>query len=1429
MAGTTSHDDDLIPPEPTVASILGIKGPLRFRSHGSTQKAHVVLRQVDLSDDSDDEGEPKQALYFSLFAQKRIEVKPGKEILLAVATPDGRFIESPVIFTGDLVDKTPPPKEEPVKEVPVQVVKTPEPPAPTYTLPPKMRKSWARPQEHPAPVPPTTRTTTYSSVGVQSDHTYASHSCQTSSHNSPVHMSSSVQTEVETQTLESNKDIQTGWSPSSFADDIVQAISAMSAGTNLIIPEASSAIGGEATEESCSSKKALEGHQATPPVVERERSLSPMELDSPPGTPHLSPANPIVPSSPSVSSSKSQSMSLSLPELDVVTTAPSSVDETAKISPLELSPDHGDAPGLDFGTPTSEQLASFPAVVPKKLSTTSSPPGSPDYSPSLSLAALGAEAERPISAADNSESPSTSSVPYYPKRKAVPNPFVSGGFVTDFVSTNQQTVKVLPQKIEGPRSTTEYGVGQLTTPSPLSTITTLRSPTASSSSRPQSPMVNLSAPASSSKVKVEDVFREASQPAMPRLPMSNVVRNGFVSLTEPAVFRTNTQSASKEPANLRDVLGSGSVNTSRSASQVSAGLNDIAQRKPSPPPDPKRLVHIPNVSFSNPLGIRPSNVHILSNTPPPVNLSISTPTPPSQSKKRVIVGNGWPHVKKASLVNGIPNGAKSALQGTPSTTSSIDVHASPSQNPVQFSPTSSSVDHSANKWQRIDEVGCHTGATPRSSGSLLSQSPNPEPLSSHLNKPSVSNTTTKPARRYYPDPIRPIAFPLRPSDGKPPPPADSPPPPPPSSSNTTTKPARRYYPDPIRPIAFPLRPSDDKAPPPADNPPPPPPSLSSTTTKPVRRYYPDPIRPIAFPSRLSTNKPPPPPDSPPPPPPAMASSSYPPYDYSPLSAPPTQPTFKTPQAYQPPASILPSLYLSESPTSPGPAQKYLSASAYPTPPTYATPPPMNSLPPPPLPSTSNLYQPPLRVKSPPALSSAERLSSNATPQPVSKPAALILPPSNRNNDPSVLQSGPSLTILPSSHPLPPKPVGSFNGAPVALPWSPRRGVKRMVSPISDRERERERDRDRERDKEVKEPKEANEGSITRDVISVKRPTSWFKWPMVESVHSIRIRGEGDVGIRTIAFSNDGNHFAVICYDKSVRIWSHKTRCEVAKLAHTMPVLAAAWLDHDAGVITLGDNGLVSTWTRNVHNKWQWAKILDAADKRNSDETPGYFAFCKDRIAIAFPRIGVKVWLFIKGTWLPQRSILRQNVTSIRFIEDGDALLGATGDGVLWHCDVPNGTLRALTFLKSKVLSLDVETPRGAHALATLNNSRVQLVKVLQDDHKATVEQTYLTQDNDKLGFVSYDFGAVFANKNEDVLFGAVRGCIIVWDRNSGEIVSGLAHPEDDSSIEAVVSYESGSDGNAGSQILTGTRKGRLTWFTQPPSDVYTQRKRVKVN
>lgn len=150
----SSSDSSAPAPSPTVTSVLGVKGTLRFRRHGASQKAHVVLRRVDLADDSNYQGSKPSVAYFSLFAQKRIEVKPGKEILLAVASEDSSFTEQAVIFEGDLSapDSTSEEEEEVEKQI-VQDDALPDSPL-THIVPPKMRRTWTKQLEQVSPVLP---------------------------------------------------------------------------------------------------------------------------------------------------------------------------------------------------------------------------------------------------------------------------------------------------------------------------------------------------------------------------------------------------------------------------------------------------------------------------------------------------------------------------------------------------------------------------------------------------------------------------------------------------------------------------------------------------------------------------------------------------------------------------------------------------------------------------------------------------------------------------------------------------------------------------------------------------------------------------------------------------------------------------------------------------------------------------------------------------------------------------------------------------------------------------------------------------------------------------------------------------------------------------------------------------------------------------
>jgi hypothetical protein len=146
MTDSSSIDNDMVSLAPTAASVLRINGPLRFRPHGSSQKAHVVLRRVDPESDSEGEGEAKGVVQFSLFAYKRIEVKPGKEILLTVA--EGPFKDRAIIFEGHELEAS---SLSDVEEE-TQVAEDDDAfVPPEQSLPLKMRKPWAK--RHEASVP----------------------------------------------------------------------------------------------------------------------------------------------------------------------------------------------------------------------------------------------------------------------------------------------------------------------------------------------------------------------------------------------------------------------------------------------------------------------------------------------------------------------------------------------------------------------------------------------------------------------------------------------------------------------------------------------------------------------------------------------------------------------------------------------------------------------------------------------------------------------------------------------------------------------------------------------------------------------------------------------------------------------------------------------------------------------------------------------------------------------------------------------------------------------------------------------------------------------------------------------------------------------------------------------------------------------------
>lgn len=52
-------------------------------------------------------------------------------------------------------------------------------------------------------------------------------------------------------------------------------------------------------------------------------------------------------------------------------------------------------------------------------------------------------------------------------------------------------------------------------------------------------------------------------------------------------------------------------------------------------------------------------------------------------------------------------------------------------------------------------------------------------------------------------------------------------------------------------------------------------------------------------------------------------------------------------------------------------------------------------------------------------------------------------------------------------------------------------------------------------------------------------------------------------------------------DRTIRIWSNRDRAEIARLSHNSPIIAVDWMEGDIGVISLGQDGLISKWSRSV--------------------------------------------------------------------------------------------------------------------------------------------------------------------------------------------------------------------------------------------------------
>ena len=143
MDDSSATDVDRNTSNALFTSVLGLKGPLRIAPHGSEHKPHIILKRVDPPTNVESNGELNRVARFSFFAHKRFEVKPGKEIMFAVASADGSegpFKEIALVLEADLDATLDTTNEEEGNHSTGKKVDTNG----LQGLPPKMRKSYTK-------------------------------------------------------------------------------------------------------------------------------------------------------------------------------------------------------------------------------------------------------------------------------------------------------------------------------------------------------------------------------------------------------------------------------------------------------------------------------------------------------------------------------------------------------------------------------------------------------------------------------------------------------------------------------------------------------------------------------------------------------------------------------------------------------------------------------------------------------------------------------------------------------------------------------------------------------------------------------------------------------------------------------------------------------------------------------------------------------------------------------------------------------------------------------------------------------------------------------------------------------------------------------------------------------------------------------------
>ncbi|EIW85520.1 hypothetical protein CONPUDRAFT_142052, partial [Coniophora puteana RWD-64-598 SS2] len=1375
-----SSDSDS--PAPSIVSLLGIKGSIRFRRHGASQKAHVVLRRVDDDSDDEDAGEdgaakPKTTVRFSLFARKRIEVKPGKEILLALETADGVFgKDEAIVLEGDIEGAQAPPEEEDKTQVAdedMQVDMPPPPPPPVQVvIPPKMRRTWTKQAEQVSATADTSTSstaiaTTYATVETQTDPlpeatpappppVKLDHGVQADPI-LPLTSSSVAQTDPILPPPTSEGACQTDGTSLSRVDDAAQIDIPPSP------PRSDGAVRAVETEDSHSPPQVNMSDEITVETLVRpspssELSSSPLPL------PVSSPLTEVTPSplgsdnllleqaGPSRASSRppppSTTMTTSRPASSMsITMADPHTSGSGSHSPNATMVDESQKIGFAFPTrPKSTSPFEVPGLFADDTFSYST--SFNDGDPPFDSTPYEQASEPPRDSSPRSP-PRDEPVIHKPKPW---NPFVSGGHITEFLgsprtSDNQsRSIPSTPQADE-----------QVLHPPPSESI---QIPT---------PVTQYSA---------------APTPVYHQEP---------IPIPQPRVT----------PIAIPDITSQSQLTPPSSATSNSNPPNMWAQPPPVPPPEvtgPRTMSSSnrtlpssskPSYTPTTPITAAPSVSMQTRSQTSKLATPASTAALPSRPSDAVIAASGSTGRKSQRVGPGPGPDLQTAYQQMQlheqqqQTYTKVESANDPRltfaatgsvSNPLGIRPAAQMLLPRALRSVVDVAAGAGAGVGVGGVGPTYVQGGG-EKAGAGIGVQLKQQQKQVPQQQQQQQQQQPKQQQQKPPAGP--------------KKRLVVGPGWNH-----NRLTNGHAPSAEPAPSTA--------SASSTPAVQVKMESPTPVlRPATARVGASARRS------------GGASrddnvdgngggeddipglsgfvpysSPSPPPSYSP---PPSVPTGQGQgQGQGAPGAAAPSQVPSKVQGQSSQTQTQTQTKAQGKKKSSSR-------------SSSVLYDKSLR--SPTTKGLLAELSA------VKQASALQLAQmacSSKQQQQQQQQRQSPAPVLSAS-------ASKANGHQVVVvpqqqeesPRSDAKGKKRALSNAgSDVPRKKEKAVDLEH-------ASASSSSGAADGMDSSWPAhAPSATGRVHSGGEADAEGEGGGGgeggsteVLDIVLNSDGQMLAVICNDSSIRIWSNAQRQETARLALNAPVVAAAWMMDGKSLLTLARDGVVSQWTRDPLGQWQWTKLLDAGK-----EEAACLAHRRDRLAIGFPRLGVKLWIRNKaGNWLPQRSILRQNVTAIQFLDDGEALLGGTGDGVL---GLPAASMQMVQRSAERdIESLRLPQVEDTKALDTSNrqtdSGRASLVNISITD-KGKVVQVYQPQAES----AASAFGASFGATGQMVLFGATDRQVLVWDADKGGVVCGL-DCQTDEKVQSAVCFNRATAADT-PYIVAGTKEGQLTWWDLPP-------------